>query len=867
MSEVEKRKSARIIKLAEQRANKKKNIGATASSSQANANANTSRKKKPKRKRLSEVSNAPIPLPQKTQHQQGEERPGNEKTHAGGSESKNLDLPLPENDVLKFVINVLQCEDKFDIFGQPVNPKEVDHYDTFIKEPMDFGTIRAKLEEGIYKNLNEFEYDVFLVPNNAMMFNDLNTIDFEEALDIKDLAMSVFDKLKTDPNGLKYKFSSKISKKGRKPREEAGSSSTKRGTNSKKRVGGSNDQIGSGDPNIEKRRTYMPSTRNDSILSMDYNGPKQLIPGTSGISYKESLKQFVKDLGPTAHKVAAQKLARCLTKQQPQRHTHPFVQQQPQMPASFMQQRLQMPTHSFMQQSPQVPIGPKMGQRLQAPTQSIMSSNPLIPIRTYNTGIVKGRQAPLVPCDPITMLDANEQLGAQRADKEKGIFSNDDIDISSGTLKNALSGYNNDVFANTRDGNSVLGADPMGKSVVTDGRVPSSGFFVRMLNLENDAGYDIDRYPREGISAKLGDIAAIQNALQEERTRVSNRDVMAARPHEKGDLLLHVLKNQLSSTPNTDFDQRFNLPIARPTYPIPPARPAIGPNSSLLEFVSGQNNRPRPSVHPTRVVTPSRLSQMIAPMNPSFQASSAELNELPGWNPPTPWGSQQVKEVIALGMGAAPPEFTRPIPYSHDIMRRLELQQQQPVPVPRVYPLACDSRKLRQTASISLPARLASPLDLLGALSRQELQHMSTAHGQQGDTVPVDRGARPQQGPQDNAGPSGQLTHQELQDAPDPHVGHSGSNPVDQAVRQEQEFEQALPANYRYFPLTFSRRKRLGNLVGQDRAGPEGLGAGAGAPQEGQQQEAGTNDPNLLNYRQQYPDLVLQLGAKPPPSL
>ena len=73
--------------------------------------------------------------------------------------------------------------------------------------------------------------------------------------------------------------------------------------------------------------------------------------GTGGISYKESLERFVKDLGPTAHKVAAQKLARCLNNQQPQRPTHPFIQQQP-----------QMPTHSFMQQRPQVPIGPKMGQ-------------------------------------------------------------------------------------------------------------------------------------------------------------------------------------------------------------------------------------------------------------------------------------------------------------------------------------------------------------------------------------------------------------------------------------------------------------------------------------------------------------------------
>lgn len=65
-----------------------------------------------------------------------------------------------------------------------------------------------------------------------------------QAQAIKNLAKRVFDKLKTDPNRLKDKFLSKRSKKGRKPSEEAGSSSTKRGTKRKRRVGGSNDQIG-----------------------------------------------------------------------------------------------------------------------------------------------------------------------------------------------------------------------------------------------------------------------------------------------------------------------------------------------------------------------------------------------------------------------------------------------------------------------------------------------------------------------------------------------------------------------------------------------------------------------------------------------
>ncbi|KAM7527556.1 hypothetical protein LguiB_030966 [Lonicera macranthoides] len=52
--------------------------------------------------------------------------------------------------------------------------------------------------------------------------------------------------------------------------------------------------------------------------------------------------------------------------------------------------------------------------------------------------------------------------------------------------------------------------------------------------------------------------------------------------------------------------------------PVPPSCLAFELNSSLLEFVSSQSNGPRLSVHPSRIVMSSGLSQTSGCMNPSY---------------------------------------------------------------------------------------------------------------------------------------------------------------------------------------------------------------------------------------------------------
>ncbi|OAY65052.1 Bromodomain and PHD finger-containing protein 3 [Ananas comosus] len=61
---------------------------------------------------------------------------------------------------------------------------------------MDFGTIRKKLSDGAYVNLEQFERDVFLISSNAMHYNAPDTIYYQQARSIRDLAKKNFENLR-----------------------------------------------------------------------------------------------------------------------------------------------------------------------------------------------------------------------------------------------------------------------------------------------------------------------------------------------------------------------------------------------------------------------------------------------------------------------------------------------------------------------------------------------------------------------------------------------------------------------------------------------------------------------------------------------
>jgi len=59
------------------------------------------------------------------------------------------------------------------IFKQPVDPVELNLPDYFdvVKKPMDLGTVKKKLDNSVYREVDEFIGDVRLVFDNAMLYN------------------------------------------------------------------------------------------------------------------------------------------------------------------------------------------------------------------------------------------------------------------------------------------------------------------------------------------------------------------------------------------------------------------------------------------------------------------------------------------------------------------------------------------------------------------------------------------------------------------------------------------------------------------------------------------------------------------------
>uniref|UniRef100_A0A0E0INA9 Bromo domain-containing protein n=1 Tax=Oryza nivara TaxID=4536 RepID=A0A0E0INA9_ORYNI len=106
--------------------------------------------------------------------------------------------PLPDKKLLVFVLDRLQKKDTYGVFSDPVDPEELPDYHDIIKHPMDFSTIRKKLNKGAYGNLEQFEDDVFLLTSNAMCYNSPDTIYYRQARAIQELAKKDFENLRQD---------------------------------------------------------------------------------------------------------------------------------------------------------------------------------------------------------------------------------------------------------------------------------------------------------------------------------------------------------------------------------------------------------------------------------------------------------------------------------------------------------------------------------------------------------------------------------------------------------------------------------------------------------------------------------------------
>ncbi|XVF41264.1 hypothetical protein PTKIN_Ptkin01aG0266800 [Pterospermum kingtungense] len=221
---------------------------------------------------------------------------------------------LPEKSKLELLLGILQRRDTQKYFADPVNAEEVEYYYDVIKEPMDFGTIAKKLNEGSYQTLEQFEHDVFLVSNNAMLFNASNTVYYRQARALKELATRLFHILKTDPENFETEAFIRRAGPGRRIKAEGtilNCNSNNKNNNTGIAARGHRAQNRVDDFEVDKRRTYRPwnLSENRSLISAVYNSPKQLkLDEKAGLGYVESVKRFAKGLGPTVERAAMKKV-------------------------------------------------------------------------------------------------------------------------------------------------------------------------------------------------------------------------------------------------------------------------------------------------------------------------------------------------------------------------------------------------------------------------------------------------------------------------------------------------------------------------------------------------------------------------------
>ncbi|XP_010209262.1 PREDICTED: bromodomain and PHD finger-containing protein 3 [Tinamus guttatus] len=88
-------------------------------------------------------------------------------------------------------LDLLQEKDAAQIFAEPVNLNEVPDYLEFISNPMDFSTMRRKLESHLYRTLDEFEEDFNLIVTNCMRYNAKDTIFHRAAVRLRDLGGAI----------------------------------------------------------------------------------------------------------------------------------------------------------------------------------------------------------------------------------------------------------------------------------------------------------------------------------------------------------------------------------------------------------------------------------------------------------------------------------------------------------------------------------------------------------------------------------------------------------------------------------------------------------------------------------------------------
>uniref|UniRef100_A0A0X3NSX6 Peregrin n=1 Tax=Schistocephalus solidus TaxID=70667 RepID=A0A0X3NSX6_SCHSO len=100
--------------------------------------------------------------------------------------------------LLKKTLEKLQAKDSRQIFAEPVSRDIAPDYYSVIEDPMDFSTMRKKLNDHEYLSVADMEEDFNRIVNNCCSYNAPDTVYYRTALQLSSYASEVFKKAKEE---------------------------------------------------------------------------------------------------------------------------------------------------------------------------------------------------------------------------------------------------------------------------------------------------------------------------------------------------------------------------------------------------------------------------------------------------------------------------------------------------------------------------------------------------------------------------------------------------------------------------------------------------------------------------------------------
>ncbi|XP_077291740.1 bromodomain-containing protein 7-like isoform X2 [Arctopsyche grandis] len=126
--------------------------------------------------------------------------------HSAGREPRSCVLNQrqkrkPLSRLLEHLLRNLEKKDQNQFFAWPVTDNYAPNYSTIIKRPMDFSTMKQKIDDNMYRSLNCFISDFKLMCNNAVKYNKSGTVYHKAARKLLHLGMRQLTPAKLRPLG------------------------------------------------------------------------------------------------------------------------------------------------------------------------------------------------------------------------------------------------------------------------------------------------------------------------------------------------------------------------------------------------------------------------------------------------------------------------------------------------------------------------------------------------------------------------------------------------------------------------------------------------------------------------------------------